>query len=225
MAKNACDAIKEGGRIPLFVGGTGLYIDSFFKGLSSIPEIEESVRKKLSEEIKNQGSSMLYNELKKVDPEFALRVHPNDSQRIMRGLQVYRGTGRSLSSFYMERPGAESDETLYIGIAPGKKELYDKIDLRVDMMMSMGFIDEVEKLRYMGYSPQLPSMRSIGYAEINDFLDGFLSYKDAVDKIKVSTKKYAKRQMTWFQRNKKISWFMPEDLKKIRQKIENWLNY
>ncbi len=225
MAGKACESIKADGRIPLFVGGTGLYIDSFFKGLSNIPEIDDSVRNKLFEEIEKNGSSLLYDELKMVDPEFAGRIHPNDSQRIMRGLQVYRGTGRSLSSFYMERLGVETDETLYIGIAPDKQELHKSIELRVDMMLSMGFIEEVERLRSMGYSPQLPSMRTIGYAEINDFLDGFLSYKDAVDKIKVSTKKYAKRQMTWFRRNKKISWFMPAEVKKIRQKIENWLNY
>jgi tRNA dimethylallyltransferase len=201
-----------------------MYIDSFFKGLSVIPEIDNSVRIKLSKEIKDKGSFLLYNELKTVDPEFALKVHPNDSQRIIRGLQVYRGTGKSLSSFYKERRGVESDDTLYIGIAPDKKDLHESIDLRVDMMLSAGFVDEVERLRSMGYSPQLPSMRTIGYAEINDFLDGFLTYNDTVDKIKVSTKKYAKRQMTWFQRNKKILWFKPEDQKKITKIIENWLN-
>jgi len=225
MAEKACDTINAGSKIPLFVGGTGLYIDSFFKGLSSIPEIDGSVRKKLSEEIKNKGSLQLYDELKKVDPDFAFKVHPNDSQRIMRGLQVYRGTGKTISSFYADRRGAESDNTLYIGIAPEKQDLHSRIDLRVDMMLSMGFVDEVVKLRSLGYSPQLPSMRTIGYAEINDFLDGLYTYRDTVENIKVSTKKYAKRQMTWFQRNKKILWFKPEDVKKITQRIENWLNY
>lgn len=202
-----------------------MYIDSFFQGLSYIPEVDDSVRSKLVLEAAEKGVSSLYEELKMVDPEFALRVHPNDSQRIMRGLQVFRGTGRKLSSFYLERRGAESGDTLYIGVMPEKDVLHGNIDKRVDLMLSMGLVDEVKSLRFMGYNSHLPSMRTIGYAEINDFLDGILSFEDAVDKIKYSTKKYAKRQMTWFQRNKKILWFNPVDEKKITHEIKNWLNY
>jgi len=225
MAFKACSEIKKRGRIPLFVGGTGLYLDSFFKGLSDIPEVDPSVRDNLYKEMETRGALALYNELQKVDPDFACRVHPNDPQRIIRGLEVFRGTGKSLSAFFYNRKGAETADTLYLGISPEKSELHRRIEIRVDNMLEKGFVEEVVKLRGMGYSPELSSMKSIGYSEINDYLDGFITYLEAVDKIKVITKKYAKRQMTWFRRNEKIVWFDPGEEKKITKEIENWLNY
>jgi tRNA dimethylallyltransferase len=224
MAREAAVEISSKGKIPLFVGGTGLYLDSFFKGLSHIPPVENSVRLKLYEEMEERGLIALHRELMEVDPEFAEKVHPNDPQRIIRGLEVYRETGRSLSCFYKSREGAESEQTLYIGISPEKSELHRRIELRVDSMMEKGFVDEVVKLRGMGYTPDLPSMKSIGYAEVGEYLDKIITYNESVEKIKSMTKKFAKRQITWFKRNKKIVWFNPEDEKKITKEIENWLN-
>lgn len=225
MAREAADQISSKGKIPLFVGGTGLYLDSFFKGLSDIPPVEKSVRLKLYEELEERGTAALHMELMEADPEFAEKVHPNDPQRIIRGLEVYRGTGRSLSYFYKSREGAESEQTLYIGIAPEKSELHRRIEFRVDSMMEKGFVEEVVKLRGMGYTPDLPSMKSIGYAEVGEYLDKIITYRESVEKIKNMTKKFAKRQITWFKRNEKIEWFSPDDGKKITKKIENWLNY
>lgn len=225
LANKACETIRDKDKLPLFVGGTGLYIDAFFKGLSHIPQIDQAIRDNLAVEIEEKGNAVLYNELKRVDPDFALKVHPNDTQRIMRGIQVFRGTGRSLSSYFKEISGAESEHTLYIGVSPEKSELHQRIDLRVDSMLKRGFVDEVFQLRANGYKPQLASMKTIGYAEINNYLDDLITYSDAVKKIKNSTKKYAKKQITWFQRNKKIMWFNPEDVKKITYYIKKWLNY
>jgi len=224
MAHKASSEITNKGKIPLFVGGTGLYLDSFFQGLSHIPPVDKSVRLKLYEEMKEKGAIELHRILKGIDPEFAVKVHPNDPQRIIRGLEVYRGTGRSLSDYYKSREGAESEETLYVGISPEKSELHRRIELRVDRMMERGFVEEVEMLRGMGFSPEIPSMKSIGYAEVNEYLDGIVTFNESVEKIKSMTKKFAKRQMTWFRRNKKIEWFDPGDEKKILKKIENWLN-
>ncbi len=225
LANKACEIIRNKDKLPLFAGGTGLYIDAFFKGLSHIPQIDKAIRDNLVLEIAEKGSAVLYNELKRIDPDFAKKVHPNDTQRIMRGIQVFRGTGRNLSFYYNDMKGAESDNTLYIGIYPGKSELHQRIDSRVDNMLKRGFVDEVFQLRANGYKPQLASMKTIGYAEINSYLDDLITYSDAVEKIKKSTKKYAKKQITWFQRNKKIMWFKPEDLKKITHYIKKWLNY
>lgn len=225
LANKACEIIMGKGKLPLFAGGTGLYIDSFFKGLSHIPQIDQAIRDNLVVEIEAKGNVVLYDELKRIDPEFALKVHPNDTQRIMRGIQVFRGTGRNLTSYFTEKSGAESADTLYVGISPEKGDLHKMIDLRMDSMLKRGFVDEVFQLRAKGYMPQLASMKTIGYAEINDYLDGLITYSDAVEKIKVSTKRYAKKQITWFQRNKKIMWFKPEDVKKITYYIEKWLNY
>lgn len=225
LAHKACREIIGKGKKPLFVGGTGLYLDSFFKGLSDIPHVDKAVRDRLYEEMEFRGAAELYNELKNVDSEFAAKVHPNDPQRIIRGLEVYRGTGKKLSSFFGSKDGAESEQTLYLGLAPEKSELHRRIEIRVDKMIKQGFVDEVMQLRGMGFSRDLPSMKSIGYFEINAYLDGLINYNDAVEKIKIITKKFAKRQMTWFRRNKKILWFSPGEEKKITKEIENWLNY
>ncbi len=223
-AGEAADQIKERSKIPLFVGGTGMYIESFFKGISPIPAVDSSFRELLVEEMADRGADCLYNELQSVDPVFASGVHRNDSQRIIRGLEVFRATGQAISSYYSNRKGAETEDTVYIGLDPPRDELRKKIDLRVDLMIERGFIDEVIELRKMGYTSELRSMRTIGYMELNELLDGYVGKAEAVEKIKTVTKQFAKRQMTWFRRNKKIHWFRPEDTKKITKKILNLLN-
>jgi tRNA dimethylallyltransferase len=207
----------------MFVGGTGLYIDSFFKGISNIPEIESSVRKELLIEFEESGLEDLYRKLEEVDSRFAAGVHPNDKQRILRGLEVFRFTGRPISSFYETVDGHESAETLYVGIGMERVLLKERINARVDRMIERGFIAEVESLHRRGYGPDLKSMRSIGYAEISQYLLGALSKDEAVHRMKLETGRYAKRQMTWFRRNKKIEWFSPEKTGSLRKLLVDWL--
>lgn len=221
-ARNSAEIISSRGKIPLFVGGTGFYIDAFFKGLSQVPPVESAVREIVEEELKNRGAAELHRELICVDPLFGARVHENDHQRIVRGLSVYRSSGRSLSSYYNESHGAESDETLYVGLFSEKDLLVNRINLRVDAMMEEGFLHEIESLREKGYGPELKSMQSIGYCELNKYIDGEYSLDEAVEKIKIDTRKYAKRQMTWFKRNKRMEWFHLNEKDRIVNRIHSW---
>jgi len=222
-AARVCDDIRSRGKIPLFTGGTGFYLDSFFQGLSGIPVIDPVTRSNVRADIKSKGVGFLYDELVSVDPFFAQKIHPNDSQRVIRGIEVYRGTGRPISWFYQGKIGYESDETLYIGLYDERELLNERINRRVDFMIAAGFVDEVRNLREMGYGPELKSMKSIGYAELNRFLDGLAGFDETLELIKKETRRYAKRQMTWFGRNKKITWFKTGETDAVYKHIEKWL--
>ncbi len=212
------------GKIPLIVGGTGFYINSFCDGIDEVPDIDEAIRIDAGLEYDSGQSELLYKELKAVDPEFASKVHINDRQRIVRGISVFRGTGKPLSSFFGAKKKEINFDTLFIGLYIEKECLYKRIDSRVDLMIQKGLVGEVENLRLMGYSSSLNSMQSIGYAEINRYIDGLITLEEAVTDIKSNTKRYAKKQMTWFKKNKSVIWFNPDEINKIPDIVKKWLN-
>lgn len=223
----ASDAFREitgRGKTPLIVGGTGFYINSFCDGINEVPDIDVSVRDQVALEYDDGYHELLYKELHAVDPEFASKVHINDRQRIIRGISVFRGTGNPLSYYFGVKKKEKFFDTLFIGLYIDKVELYERIDLRVDLMVKKGLVEEVERLRGMGYSSSLNSMQSIGYSEINKYIDGLITLDDAAGEIKSNTKRYAKKQMTWFKKNKSVIWFNPGEIKKIPDIIKNWLN-
>jgi len=222
-AREAAEGIAGRGKIPLFVGGTGLYIDALFRGLSEIPRVDPLVKTGLEGELEVRGLQALYEELRESDPVFSSRVHMNDRQRILRGLEVFRGTGEPLSAFFGKARGIDSDATLYLGLAPEREALNRRIDARVDSMMERGFLDEVQSLRERGYGPGLKSMKSIGYAELHAHLDGREGLAESVAGIKLETRRFAKRQVTWFRRNPKVQWFTHINLANINNLIHNWL--
>ena len=224
--KRAADALEEvqrNDKIPLIVGGTGFYIDSLFGGIDKIPEIDEQVRETVASEYDNEPE-LLFNELKNVDPEFASKVHLNDRQRIIRGISVYRYTGNPISSYFNIDGKNKISDSLFLGLYIDRVDLIDRIDKRVDLMIKKGLVDEVIKLRAMGYAPALNSMQSIGYSEINKYIDGIISLEDAIIDIKKNTKKYAKKQMTWFKKNKSIIWLNQDDIAKAPLIIKKWLD-
>lgn len=216
-AFRAVEEVMRRGKLPLFVGGTGLYIDSLFGGLSGIPRVDPALSREVRDELDRKGSAEMFEQLARVDPAFAARIHPNDRQRIARGLEVFRGTGRPLSGFFGERAGAASEETVFIGLNPPKAVLHERIERRLDVMMANGFLEEVRSLRRSGYGPALGSMKSIGYRELNLYLDGMVSLDEAVHTAKLETKRYAKRQLTWFRRNGRITWFEHFQVEKIEK--------
>jgi len=225
FCRRADGAVKEiaaKGKYPVFVGGTGLYIDSFFKGMSQMPEVPSEVRKAVAEMSDFQGMDAMYLRLQEVDPDYAARIHQNDSQRILRALEVFEASGKPISFFHSGKDSRESEDTLYIGLLWDREKLRRRIDQRVDEMVRDGFFDEVEGLRGMGYSSELKSMKSIGYNEINSYFDGQCSKEEAVEKIKTVTKKYAKRQMTWFRKNKKVNWFGSDEIDRVFDKLYLW---
>jgi len=223
-AASASLEVEGRGKVPLIVGGTGFYINSFCDGIDEIPDIDESLKNIVAFEYDNGNRDLLYEELKQIDPVFASKVHINDRQRIIRGLSVYRGTGRSISSYFGDKKKNKIVDTLFIGVYVDREHLFKRIDLRVDLMIKKGFVEEVEKLRSMGYFSSLNSMQTIGYSEINGYLEGVNSLEFAVENIKKNTKKYSKKQMTWFKKNKSVVWFAPDEINKIPDLIKKWLN-
>jgi len=219
----ACQRIVAHKKIPFFVGGTGLYLDSFFQGLNNIPEVNPKIRRDLEKELEKHGLDYLYKELKRVDSVWADKISSGDKQRTIRGLEVFRSTGHPLSSYYKEKKGLDSQRVLFLGLDEDREVLRIKIENRVDQMLKQGFVEEVQSLRDRGYSSSLKSMKSIGYAELNSFLDKKISLLEAVAKIKTATKRYAKRQRTWFRRNKNIIWYKKTDIKKLKERLNHWL--
>ncbi len=224
-AESAVSKVINDGKLPVFTGGTGFYIDSFFNGLSEVPDIDENLRDEVEKELKESGPESLYRELKQVDPAFAQKVHVNDHQRIIRGISVYRSEERPLSSFFEGRRGHGSSDTLYLALWVENDILKERIDNRVTSMLALGFLEEVLSLREKGYGPNLKAMQSIGYHELNRYIDGELTYDEAVEIIKIETRRYAKRQMTWFRRNKKIEWFHYRELDRVKDRVNIWLEH
>jgi len=222
-AASALKEVEKKGKIPLIVGGTGFYIDSLFSGIDKIPEIDEKTRDDAAFEY-DSDPELLFNKLKIVDPEFASKVHLNDRQRIIRGISVFRHTGNPISSYFNRGEKNKIFDILFLGLYIDRTVLINRIDKRVDLMIENGLVDEVIRLRSMGYSPALNSMQSIGYSEINKYIDGTISLEDAISDIKKNTKKYAKKQMTWFKKNKNIIWLNQDDIIKVPVIIKTWLN-
>lgn len=195
--------IDRRGKKAIVVGGTGLYIRALLEGLVDSPPGDESVRQQFSEE---SGEELL-RRLAEVDPETAVRLHPNDRVRIVRALEVFAQTGRPISYFRAEHAFATEDyDSLKIAIKIDRQELYRRLDKRVEGMLAAGLVDEVRRLLDAGVDRQYKAMRSIGYKEICSYLAGEMSLEEATSLIQRDSRRYAKRQLTWFNRDSKINW-------------------
>lgn len=205
------DDITSRGKLPVFVGGTGLYVDSFLTNTQFLENASsEQVRAQLDKELHEKGIEELYLELKAVDPEAAERIHPNNTVRVLRALEVYRTTGNTITNQAQMSHLIESDiDPLYIGITYNDREkLYDRINRRVDVMVENGLIDEAKDVFSKDISKT--AFNSIGCKEIKPYLDGQATLEECLEKLKMSTRRYAKRQLTWFRRNEKINWVYPD---------------
>ncbi|PLX40090.1 MAG: tRNA (adenosine(37)-N6)-dimethylallyltransferase MiaA [Deltaproteobacteria bacterium] len=193
--------ISRRGKLPIVVGGTGLYIKVLLEGLVKGAPKDEELRKALSERWDAGGAEELLAELEKVDPLLAKRLHSNDKKRVLRGLEVWRLTGVPLSKVQEEHAFAERevDAKVYI-MEVERAELYERINRRVDAMISAGWVDEVRSLLSSGLSPEIEPMRAIGYKELSSFIAGEGSLEGAISAIKQSTRRFAKRQITWYRR-------------------------
>jgi len=199
--------LKERGKLPLISGGTGLYVDALLKGfLFPDASADAEIRDRLQAQAAIDPLS-LYERLKEVDPISADRLHPNDLRRIIRALEVYDRTGEAISSLQKKKQTSERPyQPLYIGLLRDRAELYARVDSRVDMMIEEGLIDEVELL-LKAYPEQPTALQALGYKEIAYYLRGEMTLGDAVELLKRDTRRYAKRQLSWFKRNKDIHWF------------------
>ena len=201
------------GKIPVMAGGTGLYINSVINDVSfGEIETDHALREELEERARTEGIESLVNELKEFDPVSAQRIHPNNVRRVVRAIEFYRTTGVPISEHQEMTKQIESRyNPLMLLINHDREKLYERINLRVDIMMNEGLVDEVQKLVDMGYNKNLNSMQGIGYKEIIDYFDGVYSLDYAVDLIKQSSRRYAKRQMTWFKRDARINYLNAEE--------------
>jgi len=207
-ADEAIRAITGRGKRVIVVGGTGLYIRALLKGLVDSPSGAGAVRSALQEEAAQMGNEAMLERLRQVDPELAARMHPNNLVRIIRALEVHRLTGVPLSRHQQEHSfSARRYDALQIGISVDRKELYGRIEARVDRMLAEGLPAEVRGLLAQGFGRSLKAMRSIGYKEVAAYLSGELSLEEAAQLMKRDTRRYAKRQLTWFNADRDILWF------------------
>lgn len=206
--KDALKKVKEiitRGKIPLFVGGTGLYLSVLADGIFEEEVKDKDIREKLYKIVGKKGSVYLHNQLKKVDPEAALKIHPNDTKRIIRALGVFKSTGRTISSLQKNRHGLRDEYDLKIFcLNMPREKLYKRIDDRVERMFKDGLVSEVKGLlrKRLGKTASF----AIGIREIKGYLKGDYGLEEAKDLIKLNTRRYAKRQLTWFRKDKKIIW-------------------
>jgi len=209
----------------LVVGGTGFYIKALTQGLFPAPRADLKLRARLREQERTQGKWYLYQELKKIDSPAAAKIHPNDTFRIIRALEVFSLTGKPISEQQKNHQFKHSHfKLLKIGLTRDRKELYLRIEERVDTMLEKGLIDEVKLLLTRGYPPTSRPFQSLGYTQILSYLQGDLSYDEAVRLIKRNTKRYAKRQLTWFRKDSEIRWFsLPHQSLEIRDAIKKFL--
>jgi len=202
------------GKVPLLVGGSGLYLRSLLEGLAPCPGRNPIVREMLRKISANQGKRALYDFLAGADSEAASRLHPNDTFRIIRALEVYHQTSEPIS-IWQRRHKSTSGQRLVctkIGLVRPRKELYERIDARVGAMLDAGFLEKVIFLLDKGYSHYLKPLQSLGYRHIIRFLKGEVSFDETVSQLKRDTRRYAKRQLTWFRADPEIRWYHPEAL-------------
>ena len=225
VAKNCIDSLTQKGTSILVVGGTGFYIRALTKGLFPVPSANLKLREELKEKEETQGKWYLYRELEKVDPEAASTIHPNDTFRIVRALEVFHLTGKPISQHQKEHQFKHSlFNLLKIGLMRKRGEIYDRIELRVDNMIKDGLVEEVRQLLKKGYSPTIKPFQSLGYKQILEYLQGDLNLDEAVSLIKRNTKRYAKRQLTWFRKDSEIRWFaLPQQLPMISEAVKKFL--
>jgi tRNA dimethylallyltransferase len=192
--------------VPLVVGGSGLYIRALTEGFFSGEEKDPENRKRLQKRLKTEGSDSLYNELDKIDPVTARSIHPQNGKRIVRALEVYYNTGKPLSVLWQKKSQPPEFSFIKFGLLMDRKQLYHRINERVEQMFSDGLLEEVKNILSAGYPPQLNSLNTVGYKEVIDFLEGKTDYQTCIELIQRNTRRYAKRQMTWFNAEKDIRW-------------------
>ena len=224
MAETVIDELDQKG-VPVFVvGGTGLYIKALTKGLFKAKGGNKCIRADLKKQANNFGIGMLYEQLQAVDPVSASKIHANDAYRIIRALEVYKSTGKTLSEHHREHGFSNAPyQLLKFGLYMDRNMLYDRINQRVEKMLVEGLLDEVKVLLEQGYGPELKTMRSIGYRHMADYLSGNLTWDDAVETLKRDTRRYAKRQFTWFKVDHEIEWMKPEQIHEMSEKIDSFL--
>ncbi|MBQ9699434.1 MAG: tRNA (adenosine(37)-N6)-dimethylallyltransferase MiaA, partial [Lachnospiraceae bacterium] len=217
----AMEEIYAKGKIPIIAGGTGFYIQSILYDVEfDVEENDKSYRHSLEEKAAVEGVSVIHKMLEEVDPKAAFEIHENNLKRVIRALEYYHETGKRISEHNEEQKAKSSPYNYkYYVLNMDREKLYERINLRVDIMLKNGLVEEVKNLKDMGYDSDLVSMQGIGYKEIRQHIDGELAYDDAVEMLKKNTRNFAKRQLTWFRREPEVVWLNHEDFGGDKDKI------
>lgn len=198
--------------VAVLTGGSGLYVDAVCHGMDEIPEIDPNIRESVILEYQEKGLVFLQEELKRLDPVYYQEVDLMNPQRLMRGIEVCRGTGKPFSSFRVKKITKRPFEVIKIGLERDREELYERINLRMDQMVHDGLFQEAESLFP---NRDLNALQTVGYSEIFGYLEGKYDKEEAIRLLKRNSRRYAKRQLTWFRRDPEIHWFHPEELDEI----------
>ena len=214
-AKKAINDIVSRGKLPIFCGGTGLYLDSLLRGGSfEVTDTDDEYRQELTKLAEQNGNIFVHDMLKEIDPESATAIHPNNVKRVIRALEIYKTTGKTKTERdARSRESSSEYDALVIGLRyDDRGVLYERIDKRVDLMLQMGLEDEIRELLRMGvFESSGTATQAIGYKELLGYIKGETTYEEAVDTLKQSTRRYAKRQLTWFSNHSNVTWI---DVKK-----------
>lgn len=201
----------------LMIGGSGLYIDAVCQGIDAIPGTDDKLRADLTQRLKYEGLSALQQELQQLDPHTYSEIDINNPQRVVRALEVCIGSGQRYSDLKQTKAKKRDFNVVKIGLNRDREELYERINLRVDKMLEEGLLEEVRKLYPQRH---LNALKTVGYKELFDYLDGNITLEAAVELIKRNSRRYAKRQLTWFARYKDIHWFHPDDVEGVIANID-----
>jgi tRNA dimethylallyltransferase len=222
-ASRAMRDIRDRGHLCLLVGGTGLYLKGLLRGFFEIRENHE-LRRQLSQRMQKEGLQALHEELVRCDPQSAARIHPHDSYRVVRALEIFQTTGipwsEHLAAQEQQTPGLK---VLKLGLNCPREDLYSRLDRRVELMAGQGLLKEVRNLLALGYGDHLKSMQSIGYRHMLNYLAGVWSWEESLHLLARDTRRYAKRQLTWFSRDSEIKWFQPGQKEEIFATIAQYL--
>lgn len=225
MANVAMDGIYARGSVPVIAGGTGFYIQSVLYDINFDEEQgDKEYRYQLEKLAKEKGNEHIHNMLKAIDEESAAIIHKNNTKRVIRALEYYNETGKKFSQNNEEQRQNESPyDFKYFVLNMEREKLYERINMRVDMMVNAGLIEEVKNLLKMGYHRELKSMQGIGYKEIVSYLNGEMSLDEAIETLKQNTRHFAKRQLTWFRREKNVTWINYDEFGSNIDKIYQYI--
>lgn len=206
-ARNVIRDIFKKSRTPLVVGGSGLYIKALTEGFFRGDVHDSPIRRKLMNKLQKEGTGALFNDLMKIDPDSAVDIHPNNGKRIIRALEVYLASGEKLSELQRRKVPQPDFRFIKFGLTMDRNKLYERINLRVDKMFELGLIEEVKAILEKGYPENLNSLNSVGYKEVIQYLNGESDLETCVSEVKKNSRRYAKRQLTWFRADADIQWY------------------
>lgn len=226
LAKGYISQVMNAGKLPIISGGTGLYVNSLIYDMDfSVMPKQSNYRQELEKEAETFGHEFIHNKLKQLDPYAAERIHPNNIKKVIRALEVVQTSGTAIKEFEQSFIKTNDYDYLLIGLNRDREELYQRIDLRVDLLIEAGLVDEIKRLRNLGLTESNISMKGIGYKEIIGYLNGEYSLDHAIYLVKRNTRHYAKRQLTWFRRYPDIKWFHLSDYESELQSLLDIFQY